>query len=103
MDPREPFWDGFDVNPSHKPSFCVSENNGSGQNAVSEHMMLQEMLNEASSEPHLDMLSHPVGICLPPRQFLNLVIGPFFKNVDYATDVFVRSNFQPHVDRIYSQ
>ncbi|EXK92676.1 hypothetical protein FOQG_05738 [Fusarium oxysporum f. sp. raphani 54005] len=88
---------------SDDPSFCVSENNGSGQNAVSEHMMLQEMLNEASSEPHLDMLSHPVGICLPPRQFLNLVIGPFFKNVDYATDVFVRSNFQPHVDRIYSQ
>ncbi|EXK32082.1 hypothetical protein FOXG_19815 [Fusarium oxysporum f. sp. lycopersici 4287] len=87
---------------SDDPSFCVSENNGSGQNAVSEHMM-QEMLNEASSEPHLDMLSHPVGICLPPRQFLNLVIGPFFKNVDYATDVFVRSNFQPHVDRIYSQ
>ncbi|QKD52561.1 uncharacterized protein FOBCDRAFT_180324 [Fusarium oxysporum Fo47] len=87
---------------SDGPSFCVSENNGSGQNAVSEHMM-QEMLNEASSEPHLDMLSHPVGICLPPRQFLNLVIGPFFKNVDYATDVFVRSNFQPHVDRIYSQ
>ncbi|KAL5595986.1 hypothetical protein FOVSG1_009675 [Fusarium oxysporum f. sp. vasinfectum] len=88
---------------SDDPSFCVSENNGSGQNAVSEHMMLQEMLNEASSEPHLDMLSHPVGICLPPRQFLNLVIGPFFKNVDYATDVFVRSNFQPHVGRIYSQ
>ncbi|KAF5533848.1 GAL4-like transcriptional activator [Fusarium mexicanum] len=88
---------------SDHPLFSVSENNNSGENAVSEHLMLQEMLNEASNEPHLDMLSHPVGICLPPRQFLNLVIGPFFKNVDYATDVFVRSNFQPHVDRIYSQ
>ncbi|KAI1017360.1 hypothetical protein LB505_004942 [Fusarium chuoi] len=88
---------------SDHPLFCASENNNSGGNAVSEHMILQEMLNEASNEPHLDMLSHPVGICLPPRQFLSLVIGPFFKNVDYATDVFVRSNFQPHVDRIYSQ
>ncbi|KAF5625387.1 GAL4-like transcriptional activator [Fusarium sp. NRRL 52700] len=88
---------------SDHPLFSVSDNNSSGENVVSEHMMLQEMLNEASNEPHLDMLSHPVGICLPPRQFLNLVVGPFFKNVDYATDVFVQSNFQPHVDRIYSQ
>ncbi|KAF4335934.1 GAL4-like transcriptional activator [Fusarium beomiforme] len=85
------------------PLFYISENNISGQSAVPEQVLLQEMINEASNEPHLDMLSHPAGICLPPRQFLNLVIGPFFKNIDYATDVFVRSNFQPHVDRIYSQ
>ncbi|KAF9765870.1 hypothetical protein IL306_001795 [Fusarium sp. DS 682] len=85
------------------PLFCLSDNNSSGQSAVSEQIMLQEMINEASNEPHLDMLSHPVGICLPPRQFLNLVVGPFFKNIDYATDVFLRSNFQPHIDRIYSQ
>ncbi|KAF4445104.1 hypothetical protein F53441_10946 [Fusarium austroafricanum] len=85
------------------PMFAISEDNACGQNVLSEQMMLQEMLNEASNEPHFDMPSHPVGICLPPRQLLNLVVGPFFKNVDYATDVFVRSNFQPHIDRIYSQ
>ncbi|KIL92718.1 hypothetical protein FAVG1_03898 [Fusarium avenaceum] len=85
------------------PIFASSENNGSIQSVVSEQIMLQEMLNEACNEPHLDMPCHPVDICLPRRQFLNLFVGPFFKNIDYATDVFVRSNFQPHIDRIYSQ
>jgi hypothetical protein len=70
---------------------------------VAEQIMLQEMLKEACNEPHLDMPCHPVDICLPHRQFINLFVGPFFKNIDYATDVFVRSNFQPHIDRIYSQ
>ncbi|XEV05753.1 hypothetical protein FSHL1_011040 [Fusarium sambucinum] len=85
------------------PIFGVSENNTATHTAVPEHAMLQEMLYEAGNEPHLDVPSQPTGICLPPRQFLNLVIGPFFKNTDYATDVFVRSTFQPQIDRIYSQ
>nr|CEG02910.1 unnamed protein product [Fusarium pseudograminearum CS3487] len=83
------------------PIFGVPDNNTLTHTA--EHAMLQEMLYEASNEPHLDIPSQPTGICLPPRQFLNLVIGPFFKNTDYATDVFVRSAFQPQIDRIYSQ
>ncbi|CEF86318.1 hypothetical protein SNK03_011180 [Fusarium graminearum] len=83
------------------PIFGVPDNNTSTHTA--EHAMLQEMLYKASNEPHLDIPSQPTGICLPPRQFLNLVIGPFFKNTDYATDVFVRSAFQLQIDRIYSQ
>ncbi|RGP76273.1 gal4like transcriptional activator [Fusarium sporotrichioides] len=85
------------------PIFGIPENSTSTHPAVPEHAMLQEMLYEAGNEPHLDIPSQPIGICLPPRQFLNLVIGPFFKNTDYATDVFVRSTFQPQIDRIYSQ
>ncbi|KAF4986259.1 hypothetical protein FGRMN_10916 [Fusarium graminum] len=85
------------------PIFGASENNGSLQNVVSEQIMLQEMLDEACNEPHLDMPCHPISICLPPRQFLNLVVGSFFKNIDYATDIFVQSNFQRHIERIYSQ
>ncbi|KAF5022294.1 hypothetical protein F66182_5671 [Fusarium sp. NRRL 66182] len=85
------------------PVFRTSGAGGSAHDSVSIRIMLQEMLNEASNEPHLDIPSHPVSICLQPRQFLNLVVGQFFNNTDYATDIFVRSNFQPHVDRIYSQ
>jgi hypothetical protein len=85
------------------PIFGGPEKNTATHTAVPEHGMLQEMLNEAGNEPHLDIPSQPVGICLPPRQFLNLVVGPFFKNTDYATDVFVRSTFQPQIDRMYSQ
>ncbi|KAI1070114.1 hypothetical protein LB507_008155 [Fusarium sp. FIESC RH6] len=85
------------------PMFGVVETNMPTQNVAPEHSILEEMLKEAGNEPHLDIPSQPVGICLPPRQFLNLVIGPFFKNTDYATDLFVRSTFQPQIDRIYSQ
>ena len=85
------------------PMFGVVEINMPTHNVAPEHSILDEMLKEAGNEPHLDIPSQPVGICLPPRQFLNLVIGPFFKNTDYATDLFVRSTFQPQIDRIYSQ
>lgn len=85
------------------PMFGIAEINIPTHNVAPEHSMLEGMLKEASNEPHLDIPSQPVGICLPPRQFLNIVIAPFFKNTDYATDLFVRSTFQPQIDRIYSQ
>lgn len=66
-------------------------------------MLLEQMCTDASSEDLMDLLpSEHAGVCLPPRQFLNIVIGPFFKDADYATDLFLRSNFQAQVDRVYS-
>ncbi|RGP80855.1 hypothetical protein FLONG3_1003 [Fusarium longipes] len=84
------------------PIFGVPQNDTT-TTAAPEYMMLQEMLNEAANEPNLDIPPQTVEVCLPPRQFLGLVVGPFFKNTDYATDIFMRSTFQSKIDRVYSQ
>ncbi|KPM40052.1 hypothetical protein AK830_g6525 [Neonectria ditissima] len=68
---------------------------------VAVQVLLEQMCADASKEEHMDIPSEHSGICLPPRQFLNIVIGQFFKNADYATDLFVRSNFQVQLDRVY--
>ncbi|KAF7552276.1 hypothetical protein G7Z17_g4425 [Cylindrodendrum hubeiense] len=63
--------------------------------------LLEQMCVDASKEEHMDIPSEHSGICLPPRQFLNIVISQFFKNGNYATDIFVRSNFHAQLDRVY--
>ncbi|KAM0432839.1 hypothetical protein ACHAPT_004541 [Fusarium lateritium] len=85
------------------PAFETSDHDSADDGGVAVRVMLQQMLAEASKEQQLDIASEHTGICLPPRQFLNIVVGQFFKSADYATDVFTRSNFQAHLDRIYSQ
>ncbi|KAJ3465938.1 hypothetical protein MRS44_006596 [Fusarium solani] len=82
------------------PVFGTSDHDSGDGVAV--RAMLQQMLVEASKEQQLDIASDHTGICLPPRQFLNIVVGQFFKSADYATDIFTRSNFQANLDRIYS-
>ncbi|KAJ4189604.1 hypothetical protein NW755_005608 [Fusarium falciforme] len=82
------------------PVFGTSDHDSNDGVAV--RVMLQQMLAEASKEQQLDIASDHTGICLPPRQFLNIVVGQFFKTADYATDIFTRSNFQANLDRIYS-
>ncbi|KAI8723350.1 Zn(2)-C6 fungal-type domain-containing protein [Fusarium sp. LHS14.1] len=82
------------------PVFGTSDHDSGDGVAV--RVMLQQMLAESSKEQQLDIASDHTGICLPPRQFLNIVVGQFFKGADYATDIFTRSNFQANLDRIYS-
>jgi hypothetical protein len=66
-------------------------------------MLLEQMCADASNEDYMDIPSEQARVYLPPRQFLNIIVGPFFNNADYATDLFLRSNFQTQLDRIYSQ
>ncbi|RSL78958.1 hypothetical protein CEP51_007752 [Fusarium floridanum] len=86
----------------HDDPFFGSSDHDS-DDGVAVRVVLQQMLAEASKEQQLDISSEHSGICLPPRQFLNIVVGQFFKSADYATDIFTRSNFQANLDRIYSQ
>ncbi|KAF4982431.1 hypothetical protein FZEAL_1949 [Fusarium zealandicum] len=81
----------------------IFETDESVDDGSTTRVMLRHMLSEASKEQYLDIPSGSVGTSLPPRQFLNIVVGQFFKNADYATDMFVRPSFQAHLDRIYSQ
>ncbi|KAJ3517463.1 hypothetical protein NM208_g14698 [Fusarium decemcellulare] len=74
-----------------------------GDEHVAIRIMLQQMVAEAGQEHEFESPYAHTGICLPPRQFLNIVVGQFFKNADYATDMFLRSTFQAQLDRIYSQ
>ncbi|KAM5347989.1 hypothetical protein ACJ41O_007813 [Fusarium nematophilum] len=85
------------------PIFETSEADAILDNDIAIRIMLQQLLTDAGKEEYLDIPSEHTGICLPPRQFLSIVVGQFFKNADYATDIFVRSNFQVHLDRVYSQ
>lgn len=64
--------------------------------------LLQQMCADARREDHLEMSSGTAVTCLPPRQLLTIVAGQFFKNADYATDIFVHSHFQMELDRIYA-
>ncbi|KAK7417364.1 hypothetical protein QQX98_004641 [Neonectria punicea] len=83
------------------PVFQTPDPGTPAENNVAVQMLLEQMCADASKEEHMDIPSEHSGICLPPRQFLNIVIGQFFKNADYATDLFVRTNFQVQLDRIY--
>ncbi|KAH8736557.1 hypothetical protein BGZ61DRAFT_411371 [Ilyonectria robusta] len=83
---------------------AVFQTSGAGtptNNDFAIRILLEQMCVDASKEEHMDIPSEHSGICLPPRQFLNIVIGQFFKNTNYATDLFVRSNFQAQLDRVY--
>ncbi|CAM1511662.1 Fc.00g091750.m01.CDS01 [Cosmosporella sp. VM-42] len=82
--------------------FNTPSSDSTMDNDVTIRMLLQEMCADASKEEHLDIPSEHAGICLPPRQFLTIVVGQFFKNADYATDIFVQSNFQMQLDRVYA-
>lgn len=85
------------------PAFSPADPNATTENDSIIRVLLQEMCSEASQEDHLDIASEHVGICLPPRQFLNMVVGQFFRNADYTTDIFVQSSFQMHLERVYSR
>ncbi|KAF4455873.1 hypothetical protein FALBO_15546 [Fusarium albosuccineum] len=74
-----------------------------GDEDVAIRILLQQMVAEAGQEHEFESPYAHTGICLPPRQFLNIVVGQFFKNADYATDIFLRSTFQAQLDLIYSQ
>ncbi|KAH7134403.1 hypothetical protein EDB81DRAFT_903343 [Dactylonectria macrodidyma] len=79
-----------------------SSSNTNDTNNMTIRLLVEQMCADASREEHMDIPSEHSGICLPPRQFLNIVIGQFFKNADYATDIFVRSSFQVQLDRVYA-
>ena len=67
------------------------------------HLLLERLCTSARTEEHMSIPSQHVGATLPPKHFLSTVVGQFFKNRDYATDIFVQSNFQVQMDRIYAQ
>lgn len=74
-----------------------------GDDKASARLLLEHMCAEAAREDCVDVPSEQASVYLPPRQFLNIVVGPFFANADYATDLFSRANLQTQIDRVYSQ
>ncbi|KAF7559509.1 hypothetical protein G7046_g4641 [Stylonectria norvegica] len=82
--------------------FQTSNPDSPTENNVSIRILLQQMCADASKEEHMDISSEHAPICLPPRQFLTIIVGQFFKSADYATDIFVQSNFQMQLDRVYA-
>lgn len=84
------------------PMFDTSSNELSPGSDVTIGIILDQMCIEAGSNEQPELSMEHGGICLPPRQFLNIVVGQFFKNADYATDIFVRSTFQTQLERVYS-
>ncbi|KAH7150526.1 hypothetical protein B0J13DRAFT_606162 [Dactylonectria estremocensis] len=79
-----------------------SSSNTNDANSMTIRLLVEQMCADANREEHMDIPSEHSGICLPPRQFLNIVVGQFFKGADYATDLFVRSSFQAQLDRVYA-
>ncbi|KAI5463840.1 hypothetical protein BGZ63DRAFT_413341 [Mariannaea sp. PMI_226] len=87
----------------HRDLLRARDDLSPGNDRTGTQVLLEQMCADASNEDHMDIPSEHAGVCLPPRQFLNIVVGPFFNNADYATDLFLRHNFQTQVDRVYSQ
>lgn len=50
----------------------------------------------------MDISSKHNAICLPPKQLLSMVLSQFFRDADYTTDIFVQTNFQKQLDRVYA-
>lgn len=72
------------------------------ENGSPVHAMLQGICEKAGAlEPFPAFGGSPV-IKLLSRQQVNTVIDPFFERVNYATDIFVKSNLLAHIERIYS-
>lgn len=63
--------------------------------------LLARMCLEAGIEESFDLPTDHINIRLPPKQFLLMVQSQFFDQLDYMTDIFVRSSFWSNVDRIY--
>ena len=68
---------------------------------------VKDLLNlirlEAGNEESLDLQSDPVPIRLPLKQFLLMAQTQFFQQADYATDIFVQSQFASNVERVYAK
>ncbi|KAI9830052.1 MAG: hypothetical protein M1819_005882 [Sarea resinae] len=66
--------------------------------------LLTRICLEASTEESpFDLQSDHIPIRLPPKQFLLVVQAQFFQQVNYATDLFVKSRFRANVERLYSR
>lgn len=86
------------------PQCCSSkfeDIGSSSKNGIQES--LDRMCREASLEDFFDFQTDYVPIRLPPKQFLLMVQTPFFEQSDFATDIFIQSNFWSQVERLYNR
>ncbi|KAL9080010.1 MAG: hypothetical protein Q9157_001155 [Trypethelium eluteriae] len=66
--------------------------------------LLNKMLLDTGTDNSLDFgsrLGQQDTICLPPRQFLSVMLDSFLKQADYATDIFSRESVYEAVERVY--
>ncbi|KAL1959365.1 hypothetical protein VTO42DRAFT_2168 [Malbranchea cinnamomea] len=75
---------------------------GMPQTEAVEDVLGRLCLDAGIDEPYDSQVDY-VAVRLPPKQILLMVILQFFEQADYATDIFVRSSFMRHMERVYSQ
>jgi hypothetical protein len=68
--------------------------------------LINKMLLDISSNDSMDFemgMGHDDTVCLPPRQFLSVMLDTFLKQADYSTDIFSTETLYEAVERVYRE
>lgn len=92
-------------------TFNQDEEDGSGDHADHHIAILSKQLLEGnveattSSVDSEDLLwtRSPEFVSLPPRQFLEVTLETYFKQVDFATDIFARETVNKAIHQVYNE
>jgi hypothetical protein len=77
-----------------------------GRNDETVGNLISKMLLDISSNDSMDFemaMGHDDTVCLPPRQFLSVMLDTFLKQADYSTDIFSSQNLHEAVERVYRE
>jgi hypothetical protein len=68
--------------------------------------LVNKMFLDTGMDDNLDLGTRPGQqdtICLPPRQFISVMLDSFLKQADYSTDIFSRQTIYEAVERVYKE
>jgi hypothetical protein len=77
-----------------------------GHNNDVTERLLSEMSLDMSTHDDLDLelgTGPDETICLPPKQFLSVMLDTFLNQADYSTDIFCHQTIYEAVERVYRE